>query len=135
MDAFKTMSEAVESGKPTKCTITYSSPDMEDSMEITYYIKGKNMMVESSVQGMDSVFIVKDEVAYTKPLMTDSDCDWMSVDTSEGEESEQEEIDYTQYQDDSTYNIECSPESFTDSKFDVTGKVCSMEDLMAGMIG
>lgn len=136
MEEMEKISDAVESGKPTKCVITYSNPEMEDSMNIVYYIKGEDLRMETSMQGMSSIAIIKDEIAYTQvnEMMGDTDCDWMSIDPeeTEGTEGDYEEadFDYTQYEDDSTYNVKCTPDSFGNEKFDVTGKVCSMEDMM-----
>ena len=143
MESFKTMSDAIESGKPTKCTISYSNPEMEESMNIVYWLKGEDMRMETTMEGMSSVVVVKDEMAYTQAnsMMGDTDCDWMSLDMSETTEEEgpseygsEEDFDYAQYEDDSTYSVECSPESFSNSKFDISGKVCSMEDLMEEMM-
>ena len=46
----------------------------------------------------------------------------------------EDDFDYTEYDDNNMYNVECKEESFSDKKFDVQGKVCSMEDMMDNML-
>ena len=141
--AFAKISDAIKSKKSVKCTV--SVIDGEDSMDITYWLKGEDMKTITSFGGKEQVFIQKDEVFYMPATSygADSDCDWISItqpdeDDEEYDEGEYDEyesnMDYEAYEDDSSYKVSCTPSAFGSSMFDTPGKVCNMKDMMQEMM-
>lgn len=141
----KTMSKAVESGKPVKCTVIANDESMPEAINLTYWIKGQNMRMETIAQGQQQAVVIKDEVAHIKvdsTLFGSSTCDWLTI--QQGIEDETEETpfqfdnatpdyDYKEFENNENYSINCEEENFGDEKFEVEGSICSMEDLMGGM--
>lgn len=140
-EAFETMSDAIASGKSVKCTV--SSSDGAETMEAVYWIKGEDMRGEMKFDGQQSVFVQKDGVMYTSAEMFGAaDCDWLSMDmTAEGEEPEAvlgddyQDFDYEQYEDNAMYQVQCERAMFGNEKFEIKGKVCSMEEIFSAMMG
>ncbi len=141
---FGKISDAISSGQEVICRVTIAEDDESESMETTYWIKGDDMRGEVDFGGMTSVFIQNGDKLYTSGSMMGSDeCDWF-VSTEEyyeegdGEVSEDmEEFDYTQYEDNAMYKVDCDREKFNNSLLKPDGKVCDMdqmfEDMFEGM--
>ena len=142
IESLEKISEAIESGESMKSTIKMSGEELGVPMNMAYWIKGNDIRVESEVNGMAQTMIQKDEITYMNPQNIygkDSDCNWISINTSENKEELEDEADfdydYEKFENDPAYTIKCSPESFGSEKFAVSGKVCTMDDMVKDMMG
>ncbi len=139
IDSFEKISKAIESGKSMKCVISMADANAGIPMDMVYWVKGKDMRIESTVQGMSNTMVQKGDTSYMRPQAMfggKSDCDWVSIDDSDEDyDDSEEDFDFELYDNDPIYNVKCFAESFGADKFDVSGKVCTMEEMMGAMMG
>lgn len=144
------MAQLAQLGTPIKCTVTVT--DREETMTATMYLKGQNIRYETPVSTgagaiENVVTILKGKTAYTGmgqmmgTIGGDSQCDWISIDTSEV--AAQGDVETYQNQGGLTpeeleqlppASFSCNPDAFGDEKFDTPGKVCSMDELLGELM-
>jgi hypothetical protein len=141
-ETFKTISEAVTSGKSVKCDIQANNESLPEAVNATYWIKDGSLRVEAQYEGQEQAIVVKDNASYVKVqniFGEQSDCDWFknedtemnaNFDMSEGAL----DANYEQYENDPNYTISCEKNAFDEEKFATPGKVCSIQDLMQGFL-
>ncbi len=141
IENYEKISKAIESGKPMKCKIVYSGEETGVPANMMYWVKGEDMRIEMKMGEIEQVVIQKKDTTYMSPQSmygADSDCDWISMKEEYDNEDEDEEdmsLDYEEFDEDPLYTIKCTPESFGSDKLKVSGKICSMEDIMSAMMG
>lgn len=131
----ETIGKAMEAGTAMKCVVTTADESLP-AAEIVYYVDGKNVRVESSFNGQSMIAILKDDVSYMQPMMQAGDCDWITME--DGEEDEQmgdADFDYEKYEADPMYEMICDFGSVDASNFEISGKVCTTEEMMQEMMG
>lgn len=139
-------SALVALGVPLECDITETSEGETISMKL--YMDGNdNTRAEVPIEDEGSsgcskfIFISKGQNTYLgcegSKYPPGTDCDWMVTKAAEGS-TEEMEVEYgsgssfdTDYSDIPVADIDCKPWVYDASKFQVSGKACTMEDLMA----
>ena len=136
-ESLNTITNAISAGVPTECTINYA--DDTQNIQIKYWILGDNMKLETTSQGTNMVVITKNGDSYMAgDMMGVPDCNWimfedMGEEDYEDNDFDMETVDYSDYEDNALYTIDCQPAIFGNEKFDTPGNVCTMEDLMPDM--
>jgi len=127
-------SAALAAGAPLTCTYT------AEGMSQTVYMKGQNMYIVGTSGGQPVEAIFKDNVSYVKLTAEAKQsfqeigktCDWMSF-KQEGEAQGgiYQPPDRSSYSDP---NVQwtCNAALFGDEKFQPSGGVCTMEELISG---
>ncbi len=141
-ETFKTITQAVTSGKSVKCAVNANNENLSEAVNATYWIKGGNLLVQAEVEGQEQAVVVKENASFIKVqglFGGSSDCAWLKnenaevnsqLDFSEG----QLDANYEQFENDPNYSISCEKTSFGDEKFATDGKVCSIQDAMQGLL-
>lgn len=137
---FGKISDAISSGQEVVCRITIADDSEDENLQTTYWIKGDDMRGEVDFGGMTSVFIQNGDKVYTSgSMMGSDDCDWF-VSTEEDYEAgdnevseDMEEFDYTQYEDNTMYKVECERENFDNGLLKPDGEVCDMDQMFENM--
>lgn len=133
----ETIGKAMEAGKSMKCDVSMADESAPMPMEMTYYVDGDNIRVESSAMGQQTIAIQKGNDTYMQPMqmMGETDCKWMVFSNTDEEMEEMEDVDfdYEKYEADPNYKMECTFGSVDQAMFKTEGKTCTMEDMMGGM--
>ena len=134
-DDLETIGKAMEAGKSMKCKVTIANESAQMPMEMTYYVDGDNVRVESSAMGQKTIAVQKGNDSYMQPMqmMGDTDCKWMVISGAKEDLEENVDFDYKKYEADPNYKMECTFGSVDSNLFKTEGKTCTMEELMGDM--
>jgi len=137
-DDLETIGKAMEAGKSMKCNVSMTDENAP-AMNMIYYVDGDNVRVESSFNGQSFIAIQKGKDSYMEPssIMGETDCDWLVMTEEEGgsEEMEDVDFDYKKFEADPNYKMECTLGSVDSKHFETSGKTCTTEEVMQGMMG
>jgi len=136
-DDLETIGKAMEAGKSMKCNVSMTDENAP-AMNMIYYVDGDNVRVESSFNGQSMIAIQKGKDSYMEPssMMGETDCDWLVMTQEEEvEEAGAPDFDYKQFEADPNYKMECTFGSVDSKLFETSGKTCTTEEVMQGMMG
>ncbi|MBN2087840.1 hypothetical protein JW758_05855 [Candidatus Peregrinibacteria bacterium] len=128
--------KAIENGTSMICTIEASEENAPAIANMIYYIDGENIRVESEFNGEKMIAIQRGDESFVNPnsMMGETDCDWIVTSEEEEGVSDAPDFDYEQYQENPMYKMVCTKGKVDSAMFDTSGKKCTTDDLMQGVM-
>ena len=129
--------KAMEDGTAMTCVIKSTDDSAQMAADMTYYIDGENIRVESDFNGEKMIAIQKGEETYVQPnsMMGETDCEWIVASPEDEEDTgNAPDFDYEQYEENPMYEMICDKGAVDASQFATSGKVCTTEEMMQGAI-
>lgn len=136
----KTISEIMGLGVPVVCDITIDNEF--GKLDATLYMKGESFRQDAVItndEGTQKVTVVYSNKKYYTSVPEEyksqmAGCEWLEVDVPEGNGASQAtSVEGIKNLPETSYS--CGPGVFGDEKFEVSGKTCTMQDIMSMQMG
>lgn len=131
LSSFDTLAEAMEAGRGVYCSGTQKTEGRETQYE--FWAQNGRMRSEAMTEQGPVAIIATEDTVYMQIPSEETECDWLSMSVGSAEdEGDMTAVEYEAPEDVALGDYDCEERDIQSSRFDVSGEVCSFEDMMAG---